>query len=251
MPAPRERADRRVGVGAPPGRAPVDVGEPVRLERKVVDVRPLLDEAQQGTARVPGIHEHRVRRQGLGGRMPGIEHGEQHVAHVVGLRLAVAVGARRRIEPIVDHPEAVALRVHVDAGDHADAADRMVRVAAPLPAHERDVPAVVLVEHRVVEDEKAPRRGHQIGPHLLPEVPGAERVAREIARDGIMAERIRVRRQVRHRVVDLAREQELAVGQPCATRGPVRSVRHDASSATGPQRPVLTAAAPDVPLRTS
>ena len=62
--------------------------------------------------------------------------------------------------------------------------------AAVLAAHQRDTSAVVLVEHRVVKQDVAPRAEHHLRAHLLPELtgretPGFEKVTHVVMREPI------------------------------------------------------------------
>ena len=82
----------------------------------------------------------------------------------------------------------VRLGIDAHAGDQADAGNHAVGVAAVLPAHQLDASAVVLVEHRVVEQDIAPRAEYDLRPHLLPELAGRETLGFEKVAHVIMRE---------------------------------------------------------------
>ena len=82
-------------------------------------------------------------------------------------------------------------------------------VAAVLATHQRDAPAVVLVEHRVVEQNVAPPAEHRLRAHLLPELTGRETPGFEKVAHVVMREPIQVVGQVRARIVAVAAHQKL------------------------------------------
>ncbi len=141
------------------------VDQAVIFQRAIKRLAFLQQPLEQGRGGVPAVHQHGPVRDATRGQLP------QHVGHVVELSLAVGVGGE---EAVVDEPELVRVGVDVHADDQADAGNHAVGVAAVLAADQFDAPAVLLVEHRVVEQHVAPRAQHDLGTHLLPELAWGE-----------------------------------------------------------------------------
>ena len=91
---------------------------------------------------------------------------------------------------VVNQPELVGVGIDVHARDQADAGNHAVGVAAVLAPHESDAPAVVLVEHGIIEQNVALRTQYHLNAHLLPELArgemtGFEKVAHVIVRQAL------------------------------------------------------------------
>ena len=97
---------------------------------------------KQGCGGVPTVYEHRAAGNATRGQVG------QHIGHRVEGDFAVGFGSK---QVVVQKPELVGFRVDIHAGNQADADNHAVDVAVALVAHQRNAPAVVSVEHRIVE----------------------------------------------------------------------------------------------------
>src|SRR5437763_10795747 len=132
----------------------------------------------------------------------------QHLLQVIEFGFAIAL---RVVNAIINHPKLVGLRIDINASDHTDAFDDVVSVATILPPHEFDLERVVLIQDRVIKEDKALWGDDQLRAHLLPQQPRLNAVISQVAVDGIVRERLRVLGKVRQGVIDLTTEQILAV----------------------------------------
>lgn len=107
----------------------------------------------------------------------------EHVLYMVELALAVPV---RIVDAVIDHPVLARLGIDVHAVDQADALDQAVRVAGKLQPHQFDLVREVLVQHRVVENHKAIRRGLDLRTCMLPHQPRRQPVFAQVAIDRIV-----------------------------------------------------------------
>ena len=114
----------------------------------------------------------------------------QQVGHVFGFGLTVRVGGE---EAVINQPELVGFGVDVHAIDQADAS------------------VVVLVEHRIVEQDVAPRAEHNLRAHLLLELAWREMAGLKKVAYVVVGEPVQVVGQVRARVIHLAAHQKLPV----------------------------------------
>jgi hypothetical protein len=80
----------------------------VRLEVAIIDFLQGLDKQPNVFRGLPRIHQHGVKRQTL-----VIDRVAEQVRDMLKLGLAVAVGI---VEPVVDQPELIPSRLHLDAG---------------------------------------------------------------------------------------------------------------------------------------
>ncbi len=176
---------------------------PVVLERAVVDFVQRFDVKHQVFRGVPGVHQHGLKRQLL-----LIDHVLQHLPNMVKFSLAVAIGV---IDTVVNEPELVGLRVDVDTGDDADTTNDAAGIAAILAAHQLDGVRVILIEHRVIEDDVALLGRRQLRADIVPDETRCDALAAQVTVDGIMAQPLAMVGEVRQRVIDLADEQVLAV----------------------------------------
>src|SRR4051794_2928379 len=154
----------------------------VIFEWTVVDLLHALYREHQRLSGIPGVHKHATKEQPLLVNSVG-----QHLPHMLELCLAIA---SRVIDTVVDDPELIADGIDIHACDHANAFDHPMGVTAILPPHQIDAFGEVLVNHRVVKDEIALRRLDYLVAHVLPHQTRRDAVARQIAVDGVMAERL-------------------------------------------------------------
>ena len=136
---------------------------------------------EQDRRRVPAVHQHCAVGNAARGQLA------QHVGHVPELGLAVPVGSE---EAVINQPELVGVDAH--AIDQPDAGNHAVGVAAVLAAHQIDAPAMVLVEHRIVEQDVAPRAEHDLRAHLLPELAHGEPLGFEKIAHVVVGEPVQV-----------------------------------------------------------
>src|SRR5690606_16049555 len=147
------------------------------------------------------------------------------------LTLAVGLGV---IDAVVDHPELVGLWVDIDTVDHPNAADDAVGIATPLASHGLDLACVALIEHGVIEEEVAFVAGLELVLDLLPDQARGDLLASEIAVDRVVAPLLGVLGEVGEGVVDLSRDQELAVVESGESFGTVaHSIRRTGFSLRG------------------
>src|SRR5215210_8447444 len=95
-----------------------------------------VDEKHRVFGGVPGVHQHRPKRQ------PPMLDATQHLLDMIELALAISV---RVEDPVVDYPETLRFWVHVDARDYPYTTNHALLVAAPLLTHHLDVRAEALV----------------------------------------------------------------------------------------------------------
>ena len=134
------------------------------FERAVVALLEGLDEQHQVFGRVPRVHQH-----GMKGQLFLIHHIGEHLADVVQLAFAVAVGV---VDAIVNQPELVGLGLDIHTSHDPDAFDDGFGVAAILGAHQFDGKRGVFVEHGIVKHHKAREGGNDLRPHVLPDKRG-------------------------------------------------------------------------------
>src|SRR3954451_7805150 len=173
------------------------------LERAIVTLLQRLKEKHQVFGGIPGVHQHRCKRQLLLVDTIG-----EHLAYVIELAFAVTV---RVIEAVVNYPKLVAFWVDVDARHHADALDDRFSVAAILRPHQFDGKRVVLVQHRGIKDHIAAGRHDDLRGDIFPDQTRRQLLAAQVAVDRIVTELLAVVRKVCQRVVDLAEQQILAI----------------------------------------
>ena len=73
----------------------------------------------------------------------------EHFQEVIDLAATIALWIE---EAKIENPEALQLRVDVDTGDHPDAGNHCMGVAAPLSSYHFNEMGVSLVKHRVVKE---------------------------------------------------------------------------------------------------
>ena len=73
----------------------------------------------------------------------------EHLQEVIDLAAAITLWIE---ETKIENPEALQLRVDVDTGDHPDAGNHCVGVAAQLSSYHFNEMRMSLVEHRVVKE---------------------------------------------------------------------------------------------------
>ena len=137
------------------------IDEAVAFQRAVKRFAGGQQPLEQGRGGVPAVHEHcavvNVARGQLG----------EYASHVLELDLAVHVGGD---EAVINQPKLVGVEVDVHEIDHADADNHAVGIAAVLAADLLDATTVVLVEHRIVEQDVVTGAERHLLPHLLPEL---------------------------------------------------------------------------------
>jgi hypothetical protein len=175
----------------------------VRLEGAIIDFLQGLDEQHQVFGGIPTVHQHGLERQAL--VIDGIA---EHVMDMIELGFAVAIGI---VEPVVDQPERIQLRIHIDAGDDADAADQAMGIATVLAAHQVDLPGEVLIQHGVVKEQITGGYRDNLGTDVIPYQPRRHPFTPQVTVDGIMTEGVIVIGKIGQRVVDLADQQKLAI----------------------------------------
>ena len=72
----------------------------------------------------------------------------EHLHEVIDLATAITLWIE---EAKIENPEALQLRVDLDTGDHPDAGNHCVGVAAPLSSYHFNEMGLSLVNHRVVK----------------------------------------------------------------------------------------------------
>ena len=73
----------------------------------------------------------------------------EHLQEVIDLAAAIALWIE---EAKIENPEALQLRVDVDTGDHPDAGNHCMGIAARLSSYHFNEMRMSLVEHRVVKE---------------------------------------------------------------------------------------------------
>lgn len=188
---PGESLDAPVGIG------PIGVvNQSVFLDWAVVNLAELLDLAHHRAGCIPAVHQHRLER-----KLFLVTEIAEHLLKVIDLAFAINV---RVVDPVVDDPKLVGVRIDVNAAHNADAANYALRVTAPLPAHPADDCRMVFVQDRVVEDDVSIGRGVNLPSHRLPEKPGRDLFTGEVAPDHVVAPTPGVIGKVGERVVNLS-----------------------------------------------
>ena len=103
-----------------------------------------LDRFDHLHAGVPRIHQDDPDRLST-----VLEDTVEHLQEVIDLAAAIALWIE---EAKIENSEALQLRVDVDTGDHPDAGNHCVGVAAPLSSYHFSEMRMSLVEHRVVKE---------------------------------------------------------------------------------------------------
>ncbi len=129
---------------------------------------------------VPGIHQYRVTRQLL-----LVHDVAQHLTHMIEFAFAVSLWI---IEAVVNQLELIQRRIDVHAGHDPNTLDELFGIAAVLASHQFDRKGSVLIQHRVVEDDVALSRRHDLAAHVVPYQPRRDPFTSQVAVDGIMAE---------------------------------------------------------------
>ena len=131
---------------------------------------------------------------------------------MVEFGFAVAV----RIEnPVINHPKAINRRVVINAGDNADALDNPADIARILATHTFNVVRVRFVGDRIIKDDVAVFGLHQSCAGFFPHQTRCQFLVFQIPIDAVMVKIINVVSQIRASVIDLARQQILAVNLAC------------------------------------
>jgi len=92
------------------------------------------------------------------------------------------------IEAVVNQLELIQRRIDVHAGHDPNTLDELFGIAAVLASHPFDCKGSVLIQHRVVEDDVALSRRHDLAAHVVPYQPRRDPFTSQVAVDGIMAE---------------------------------------------------------------
>lgn len=132
----------------------------------------------------------------------------EHIGHMIQLGFTISV---RVEEPIIKYPEAVLNRVKVDTIDQADALNDAMLIAAILPTYAVDSRGVGLLQHHIIEEQVAFQAAGKQGFDLLPKQTGRQFLLLEIAVHIVVRQVSKVVGQISTGVVDLARQQVLAV----------------------------------------
>lgn len=111
---------------------------------------------------IPGVHQHGMARQPF-----LMDHIGEHLPRTVQLGVAIAVGI---IDAVINQPELIGLRTDVDPGHHANALDHGFGVAAPLPAYTSIRRELLLVQHRIIEEQVACGGVGAISPRTLSQI---------------------------------------------------------------------------------
>ena len=114
----------------------------VPLERAIVDLVGPLDRCDHLHAGVPRIHQDDPDHLST-----ALEDTVEHLQVSILLRPSRSGSKRRKIE----NPEALQSWVDVNTGDHSDAGNHCMDVAAPLSSYHLNEMGLSLVKHRVVK----------------------------------------------------------------------------------------------------
>lgn len=175
----------------------------VGFERAIKDLSTLVDMRHQILGGVPGIHEDGAERQVFAGN--GLV---EHVPHVVEFGLAVPVWI---IEPPIDDPVFAGVHVDIHAIDDTNAFDDSMFVAAILAPYQFHLEGVALVQDRIVEYQAGIPVASDKVSDGLPDGIWRHVVIHQVTVYGIMRENRLVLGHVGLRVVDLGRDDELAI----------------------------------------
>jgi len=126
--------------------------------------------------------------------------------------LAISIGI---IDPVIDDPKLIRIRVDIDTRDNPDAFDDPVGIAAVLASHQFDLMRIVLVGHGIIEDQKPVGGLDHLTFDIVPDQFRRQAFSRHIAIESIMAECLAVVGKVRQRIIDLADQKILAIVQAC------------------------------------
>ena len=88
-------------------------------------------------SRIPTVHQDPGKREAL-----LIDQPREHVLEMIQFGFAIAL---RVINPIVNQPEPILLRIDIDTCNHPEAFDDALGVAAILTTHSRDLARMSLV----------------------------------------------------------------------------------------------------------
>ena len=137
------------------------IDEAVAFQRAVKGFAGGQQPLEQGRGGVPAVHQHCAVVNAARGQLG------KYAGHVLELDLAVHIGSE---ETVVNQSKLIGVGVDVHTIDQADAGNHAVGVAAILAADQFNAPTVVLVEHRIVEQDVVTGAERHLWPHLLPEL---------------------------------------------------------------------------------
>ncbi|OQA13842.1 MAG: hypothetical protein BWY63_03347 [Chloroflexi bacterium ADurb.Bin360] len=183
------------------------IDQAIAFERAIVQFAQALNPQHQFPFGIPGIHQHRPKRQLL-----VMDHVQHHLPHMIQFAFSVAVGI---VDAVINNPELIQFRIHIHAGHNPDPTDDPMFVAAILLAHQFNLTGVLLIQHGIIKDHIALRRSDHLRLHILPYQTRCDFVPFQIPLGPIMAEFFGVVRKIRQRVIDLAYQQKLTVIQAC------------------------------------
>lgn len=179
----------------------------VVFERAVVDFLALFNRQHDFLGRIPTVHQDGPELQLL-----LVNTVQKHVLNVIEFALAVSVWV---VNPIVDDPKLIQVRIDIHTSDDPDALDDALCVSAVLPSHQFDCMRVVLVGHRIIEDKKPLWGLNDLAFHIFPDQFGRQAFSSHIAIERIVTEFLAVVGKVRQRIIDLADQKVLAIVQAC------------------------------------
>jgi hypothetical protein len=90
----------------------------------------------------------------------------QPILDMLQFRFAVAV---RMIDPIINDPKAVNLRIHLHTRDHADAFDHSFGIPDILTANQLNLGRISLIHDGIIVHDVPVRTEHNIWPHIVPD----------------------------------------------------------------------------------
>ena len=179
---------------------------PIVLQRTVVILLETVNALHQCDGGIPRIHQH-----GAEGHLFLIHRMSQPIRHMIEFACAITSGV---VDPIIDDPEAVDVRIDIHTGHDPDALNDAVGVATVLPPYQLNGTGIALIQHRIVEDQIAGWGGDELLADIFPDQARRNTVVRQVAVERIVAELLGMIGKVRQRIVDLATDQILAVVQP-------------------------------------
>ena len=170
-----------------------------------------MDVQHQVLGGVPRVHQCSAK-----GELLDVQRVIKHFLHVHQLGFVIPVWVKN--SPIND-PVALSFRANIQTVDDANAFNQPMSVTAVLQSHQFNFVRMILIRNAVIENQKTIRVMFNYFANLFPYNFWRHIVISQVSINSVVRKMLMMVRKISLRVIDLSRNEELAIVSPCWLHG--------------------------------